>query len=82
MARARITIRLKPTVLDTQGAVVKTALHSLGFDGVLDVHMGKSIQLDLEAGVGRSEVEAMCRQLLANPVIEDFEIELTDGANA
>jgi len=82
MARARITIRLKPTVLDTQGAVVKTALHSLGFEGVRDVHMGKSIQLDLEASVGRSEVEAMCRQLLANPVIEDFEIDLNDGADA
>src|SRR5437016_3311831 len=50
MPKARITIRLKPTVLDAQGAVVKNALHSLGFEAVQDVHMGKYIELDLAPG--------------------------------
>src|SRR4029079_10734220 len=76
MPQARITIRLKPTVLDAQGAVVRDALHSLGFDSVEGVHMGKYIELDLAPGADEAQVDAMCRQLLANPVIEQYTISL------
>ncbi|MBM3460253.1 MAG: phosphoribosylformylglycinamidine synthase subunit PurS [Armatimonadetes bacterium] len=80
MAKARITIQLKPTVLDAQGAVVRNALHSLGFSSVEGVHMGKFIELDLAEGTDRADVEAMCRQLLANPIIEQFEIQMAESA--
>ncbi len=80
MPTARITIRLKPTVLDAQGAVVKTALHSLGFAGVQDVHMGKYVELELAEGSTSEQVEAMCRQLLANPIIEQFHVDLAAEA--
>ena len=76
MPKARITIRLKPTVLDAQGAVVKNALHSLGFDSVADVHMGKYIELDLAPGADEAQVQEMCRTLLANPVIEQYSIAM------
>ena len=78
MPKARITIRLKPTVLDAQGAVVKKALHSLGFDSVEDVHMGKYIELDVAPGTNEAQVREMCHRLLANPVIEQYAIALTD----
>ena len=78
MQKARITIRLKPTVLDAQGAVVKDALHSLGFGGVQDVHMGKYVELDLQPGVDEAQVQEMCRKLLANPVIEQYSISMSD----
>jgi phosphoribosylformylglycinamidine synthase len=78
MPKARITIRLKPTVLDAQGAVVRDALHSLGFVKVNDVHMGKYVELDLAPGAGEGEVQEMCRQLLANPIIEQFAIAMSE----
>ncbi len=81
MPKARITIRLKPTVLDAQGAVVKNALHSLGFEGVQDVHMGKYIELDLSDGASEAQVRDMCEKLLANPIIEQYSVALTDGAS-
>ena len=82
MPKARITIRLKPTVLDAQGAVVKTALHNLGFGQVEDVHMGKYIELDLAPGADAAQVVEMCRKLLANPVIEQYSVALTGGEEA
>jgi phosphoribosylformylglycinamidine synthase PurS subunit len=78
MPKARITIRLKPTVLDAQGAVVRNALHSLGFESVEDVHVGKYIELDLASGADEQLVEEMCRKLLANPIIEQYSIALTN----
>ena len=77
MPTARINIRLKPTVLDAQGAVVKNALHALGFEGVSDVHVGKYLELELEPGATEAEVQEMCRKLLANPVIEQYHVELS-----
>jgi phosphoribosylformylglycinamidine synthase subunit PurS len=76
MPKARITIRLKPTVLDAQGAVVKNALHSLGFESVEDVHMGKYIELELAPGADEAQVREMCQKLLANPVIEQYSITM------
>lgn len=76
MPKAKITISLKPTVLDAQGAVVQNALRSLGFDSVEGVHMGKYIELDLAPGADEAQVREMCQKLLANPVIEQYSISL------
>jgi len=78
MPRARITISLKPTVLDAQGAVVKNALRSMGYDSVQDVHMGKYIELELAPGAGEEQVREMCQKLLANPVIEQYSIAISN----
>jgi phosphoribosylformylglycinamidine synthase subunit PurS len=77
--KARIHIRLKPEVLDPQGKAIGNALKGLGFTGIGEVRQGKLIELDLaetDAAAARARVEEMCRQLLANPVIEDYAIEL------
>jgi phosphoribosylformylglycinamidine synthase len=77
--KARIHVRLKPGVLDPQGKAIGNALKSLGFGGVDEVRQGKLIELDLadtDPAAARTRVEAMCQQLLANPVIEDYAIEL------
>jgi phosphoribosylformylglycinamidine synthase len=77
--KARITVTLKNGVLDPQGRAIANALHSLGFQGVEDVRQGKLIEVKLNAkdeAVARSELDAMCRQLLANPIIENYQVEL------
>jgi phosphoribosylformylglycinamidine synthase len=77
---ARIEITHRPGILDPQGANVERALPALGYDNVSDVRVGKSIRLVLEApdsAVAEAQVDEMCRRLLANPVIEDFAVELT-----
>ena len=65
-------IRPKEGILDPQGQAVERALPALGFDGVANVHVGRMVELDAE-DPGR--VPEMCERLLANPLIEDFEIE-------
>ena len=78
MAVARIQVKLKPTVLDAQGAQVRQALHSLGFEQVRDVRMGRYIELELaDDGEAEQQVRAMCERLLTNPVIETYEFEVT-----
>jgi phosphoribosylformylglycinamidine synthase len=77
--KARVQVRLKPGVLDPQGEAVQRALGALGFAGVGEVRVGKLIELDLadaDAAAARARVEAMCRALLANEVIEDFVVEV------
>jgi phosphoribosylformylglycinamidine synthase len=77
--QARIHVSLKTGVLDPQGKAIGNALASLGFTGIGEVRQGKLIELQLDETDptrARAEVEAMCRQLLANPVIEDYAIEL------
>ena len=77
--KARIHIRLKPEVLDPQGKAIGNALKGLGFAGVGEVRQGKLIELDLadtDPAIARARVEDMCRQLLANPVIENYAIEI------
>lgn len=77
--RARIVVTLKPAVNDPQGLTIRGALHTLGYSGVESVRAGKYIEVRLEAASAdeaRSRVDAMCRALLANPVIEDFRFEL------
>ena len=80
--RARVTIMLKDGVLDPQGAAVRAALGSLGFDGVDGVRQGKLIELDLaetDPDAAREAVTEMCERLLANTVIESYRIALDDA---
>lgn len=77
--KARIEIRLRPDVLDPQGKAIGQALGGLGFDGVGDVRQGKLIEIDLagrDRAQAETDVKAMCERLLANPVIENYEIEI------
>jgi phosphoribosylformylglycinamidine synthase subunit PurS len=77
--RARVHVSLKPGVLDPQGKAIGNALKGLGFADVGEVRQGKLIELDLaetDVTVARARVEEMCRQLLANPVIENYAIEI------
>ncbi|WP_309601896.1 phosphoribosylformylglycinamidine synthase subunit PurS [Sphingomonas sp.] len=73
--KARIFVTLKPGVLDPQGKAIHHALGSLGFAGVNDVRAGKLIELDLADDTSDSDIEEMCKQLLANTVIENFRVE-------
>ena len=77
--KARVAIRLRPDVLDPQGKAIGQALGTLGFSGVDNVRQGKLIEFDVEASdaaTAKAQVKAMCERLLANPVIEDYEIEI------
>lgn len=74
--KATVYVMLKNGVLDPQGEAVKTALGSLGFDGVSGVRQGKVIELDLTDGTDEATVTDMCEKLLANTVIESYRIEI------
>lgn len=77
--RFRVLIGLKPGILDVQGAAVRRALGGLDFGDVSDLRVGKLVEVELEApseADGRARVEAMCAKLLANPVLEDYVVEL------
>jgi len=77
---ARIEVGHRPGILDPQGGVIERALPALGYGNVSQVRVGKSIRLRVDAddeGAARAQVEEMCARLLANPVIEDFSIELS-----
>jgi len=77
--KARIKIMLKNGVLDPQGEAIKHALNNIGFESVTGVRQGKVIELDIEGSDKnqiRSQIENMCNKMLANTVIENFEIEL------
>ena len=81
---ARITVMLKPLVNDPQGLAVRDGLQALGFEGVQMVRVGKRLEVTLDAAdvsEANQRVHSMCDQLLANPVIEDFHVELTDAPN-
>ena len=73
--KTRVYVTLKNGVLDPQGKAIHHALEGLGFDGVNDVRAGKLIELDLAEEVSDEDVDAMCRKLLANTVIENYRIE-------
>jgi phosphoribosylformylglycinamidine synthase subunit PurS len=76
---ARVIVMPKPVVNDPQGVTVRQGLATLGFAEVSDVRVGKYIEVRLEAGSereARERVDAMCRQLLANHVIEDYRFEI------
>jgi phosphoribosylformylglycinamidine synthase PurS subunit len=66
-----VLIRPKAGILDPQGQAVERALPALGFDGVRNVHIGRLVELDVE---DPGQLPAMCEQLLANPLVEDYEV--------
>ncbi len=77
--KARVTITLKPGLLDVQGKTIKSALDTLGFKGVKGVRMGKYVEIELNGtrtAAAKKEVERMCRKLLANPVVETYRIDV------
>ncbi len=78
--KAKIRITLKNGVLDPQGKAIQNALGSLGFEGVNEVRQGKYIEMDLaeqDEAQARATVEKMCKDLLANTVIENYSYEIT-----
>ena len=80
--KATIYIFLKKGVLDPQGKAIENALGQLGFNGVDNVRQGKMIELDLadtDASEARNRLQEMCEKLLANTVIENFDIRLNDA---
>lgn len=74
--KARVTVTLKPGVLDPQGRAIHHALEGLGFAQVADVRVGKVIELDVADGTTEADIAEMARKLLANTVIESFRIEM------
>ena len=77
MPRVRVLVRPKEGILDPQGQVVERAAPALGFEGVSHVHIGRLVELDVQ---DESQLERMCEQLLANPLIEDYEIQVLEPA--
>jgi phosphoribosylformylglycinamidine synthase len=71
-----VLIRPKAGILDPQGQAVERALPALGFEGVRNVHIGRLVELDVE---DLSQLPAMCEQLLANPLVEDYQIQRPDA---
>lgn len=69
-------IRPKQGILDPQGQTVERALPALGFDGIKNVHVGRLVELEVDDA---SQLESLCEKLLANTLIEDFEIQLDEG---
>jgi len=69
--KARVLIRPKAGILDPQGVAVEQALPALGFEGVSNVRVGRLVELEVQDA---SQLDAMCRRLLANPLIEDYEV--------
>jgi phosphoribosylformylglycinamidine synthase len=80
--KARIEVRLKRGILDPQGKAIGGALGGLGYAGLGEVRQGKLIEIDLpgltDRAAAQAHVEAMCKTLLANPVTEDFKVDLSD----
>ena len=81
--RARVYVTLKPGVLDPQGQAIEAALKGLGHEGVRGVRQGKLFDVELADGEdAEGRLRAMCEQLLANTVIERYEIELLESEGA
>ena len=76
--KARVLIRPKEGILDPQGQTVERALPALGFDGASHVRIGRLVELKV---TDPSQLPAMCEQLLSNPLIEDYEVQLLETGN-
>jgi phosphoribosylformylglycinamidine synthase len=72
-----VLIRPKAGILDPQGVAVERALPALGFVDVANVHVGRLVELDVE---DPGQLDSMCQRLLANPLVEDYEVQLLDGS--
>jgi phosphoribosylformylglycinamidine synthase PurS subunit len=77
--RARVLIRPKEGILDPQGQTVERALPALGFEGASHVRIGRLVELEVD---DPSQVPAMCEKLLANPLVEDYEVQLLEAEGA
>lgn len=80
MYKARIHVTLRPSILDPQGKATNEALHQLGYAAVDDVRMGKYVEVTIKAddeAAAREIAENACQKLLANPVTENYDIEIT-----
>ena len=80
--KAVVTVTLKPSILDPQGEAVAQALKNMGVSGVKSVRIGKHIELELEGGaekVVRAKLEQIAKELLSNPVMENFHLDLRAG---
>lgn len=81
--QARIYVTLRPSVLDPAGVAVESGLRQMGYDNVEQVRIGKYIELMITAGnedKAREQLDTICNQLLANPVIENYRFELVEVA--
>ena len=78
--KAKVYVTLKPSVLDPQGKAIKHSVELLGYSGISDVRQGKYFEIALDAGLGeddaREEATRMAREVLSNPIIEDFRVEI------
>jgi phosphoribosylformylglycinamidine synthase len=80
--KARVFVTPKSTVLDPQGQAVRAALHGLGFAGIAEVRQGKIFEIALSGGTSRqqaqTDIETIAHEVLANPVIEEYRVEILD----
>jgi phosphoribosylformylglycinamidine synthase PurS subunit len=80
--KARVFVSPKATVLDPQGQAIRSALHSLGYAAIADVRQGKLFEIAIADGVAREQalkdLETIAHEVLANPVIEEYQVELLD----
>ena len=82
--KARITVSLKNGILDPQGKAVEHSLHSLGFDSVKEVRIGKYIEIEIietDPEKAKMRIDEMCKKLLSNPVTENFRVDLAGNGN-
>jgi phosphoribosylformylglycinamidine synthase len=79
--KAKVYVKLKPSVLDPQGKAIQHSVELLGFDKILDVRQGKFFEISLDSGLSEDEAaaaaEKIAKDVLANPVIEDYRVEIT-----
>ncbi|HEY3103703.1 MAG TPA: phosphoribosylformylglycinamidine synthase subunit PurS [Pyrinomonadaceae bacterium] len=78
--KAKVYVTLKPSVLDPQGKAIKHSVELLGYQGINDIRQGKYFEIALNGGLtedaARAEAERMAREVLSNPIIEDFRVEI------
>ena len=78
--KAKVYVTLKPSVLDPQGKAIKHSVELLGYDGISDIRQGKYFEIAVDGSRGeaqaRAEAERMAREVLSNPIIEDFRVEI------
>jgi phosphoribosylformylglycinamidine synthase len=78
--KAKVYVTLKPSVLDPQGKAIKHSVELLGYQGINDIRQGKYFEIALNGGLAeadaRAEAEALAREVLSNPIIEDFRVEI------
>lgn len=81
--KAKVYVTLKPGVLDPQGKAIQHSVELLGFNGIADIRQGKYFEIALDASVGeesaREDATRMAREVLSNPVIEDYRVEISEA---